>query len=146
MMQVFFAPPKPDEGDGEIIDWVEGEDEGDYMTPPTDAQQPAGPPSHCVSAEAWPPAGAVDLALSGAPANSFHEIIKHQDEPMRCHQARSNGEGCSLHCCTLSAELTCDVSRCRGILPACGDLGLQRDDRLLAAPPGHSSTEGREPG
>ena len=23
-LQVFFAPPKPDEGDGEIIDWVEG--------------------------------------------------------------------------------------------------------------------------
>lgn len=41
-MQVFFAPPKPDEGDGEIIDWVEEEDEGGYMTPPTDAQQPAG--------------------------------------------------------------------------------------------------------
>ncbi len=41
-MQVFFAPPKPDEGDGEIIDWVEEEDEGGYMTPPTESQQPAG--------------------------------------------------------------------------------------------------------
>lgn len=41
-LQVFFAPPKPDEGDGELIDWVEEEEEGGYMTPPTDAQLPAG--------------------------------------------------------------------------------------------------------
>ena len=41
-LQVFFAPPKPDEGDGEIIDWVEEEEEAGYMTPPTDAQPAAG--------------------------------------------------------------------------------------------------------
>jgi len=43
-LQVFFAPLKPDEGDGEIIDWVNEEDQAGYMTPPTDAQQPAGLP------------------------------------------------------------------------------------------------------
>lgn len=41
MLQVFFAPPKPDEGDGEIIDWVEEEEEAGYMTPPTEAQPAA---------------------------------------------------------------------------------------------------------
>ena len=41
-LQVFFAPPKPDEGDGEIIDWVEEEEEAGYMTPPADAQPAEG--------------------------------------------------------------------------------------------------------
>lgn len=42
MLQVFFAPHKPDEGDGEIIDWVDKEEESGYMTPPTDTQPAAG--------------------------------------------------------------------------------------------------------
>ena len=42
LLQVYFAPPKPDEGDGEIIDWVEEEEDAGYMTPPTDTQPAAG--------------------------------------------------------------------------------------------------------
>ena len=48
-MKVFFAPLKPDEGDGEIIDWVEEDEDSGYMTPPADTQPPTGPPLPCTA-------------------------------------------------------------------------------------------------